>query len=409
MPLVRVEQSSCADGRTTLTLSQGEFTADRPDKVPLRWQVPVIAAVAGPEAGQTFEPVRSLIDGRGTLSLPGCGPVIVNAGQTGYYRTLYAPAAFAAAREHFARLPAIDQLGLMSDTWSLGLAGLQPASDVLDLVVATPLDADTQVWARVAGALETIDDYYKDDPARRQRFRAFAIPRLAPLMARVGWEARTGEPDTVAILRGKLIGTLAALGDQAVIAEARRRYQARDRVPDAVPTALRKTILGIVAVNADAADWHALRAAAHGEKSAQVKDQLYYLLASAQDPLLAQRALDLALSDEPGATNTAKMIYAVSNRFPELAFDFALANMAAVDERVDATSRSVYYPGLAGWSGNAAMIGKVKAYAEAHLDKGSRRAAETAMVNIRNRIKVRDEQLPVLDAWLLQHARAAAR
>ena len=69
------------------------------------------------------EPVSTLVDGKATLSVPGCGPVLVNAGQTGYYRTLYSQAQFDALKGDFAKLAPIDQLGLMGDTWALGMAG----------------------------------------------------------------------------------------------------------------------------------------------------------------------------------------------------------------------------------------------------------------------------------------------
>jgi aminopeptidase N len=403
VPLVQVESLRCEAGRSTLALRQGEFTVDRPDKAPLHWQVPVMAAVADGTGG-TRAVARTVLDGRGTLTLDGCGPVVVNAGQSGYYRTLYAPSAFAALRDGFATLPPIDQLGLMSDAWSLGLSGLQPAADILDLVQATPVDADTQVWSRVASMLESIDDYYKDDPARQQRFRAFAIPRLRPQLARLGWEARAGEPATEAILRENLIGALAGLDDPEVVAEAKRRYALRDSDPSALPAALRKTILGIVAVNATPAEWDAMRALARVEKTPMIKDKYYGMLAAAKDPALARRALALALTEEPGATNSPGMISTVSWRFPEMGFAFALEHMAQVDQLVDSTSRSSYYPGLASSSVDPAMIDKIRAYADAHLDKGSRRSAETAIASIRNRIKVRDEQLPAIDAWLARHA-----
>jgi aminopeptidase N len=404
VPLVHVDSASCSGGKTTVALSQGEFTVDRPDKQALHWNVPVIAMVNG------HAPVRTVLDGHANLTLEGCGAVVVNAGQSGYYRTLYSPAVFATLRQDFAALPPIDQLGLMSDTWALGFAGQQPSSDLLDLVMALPDDAEPQVWGRVASAFETIDDYYKDDAVRRAHFRAFALPKLQPQLARLGWNPRAGEPDGDAILRGQLIGSLAGLGDPAVIAEAKRRAaaaQAGDK--SAIPPALRRTVLGIVAVKATPAEWDALHAMARAEKTAQIKDQYYAMLASSEDQALAQRALDLALTDEPGATNTARMISIVSGHFPELAFDFALAHRDAVNERVDATSRSQYYPGLAGGSGKAETIEKVRAFAEAYLDKGSRRSAETAMASIRNRIKVRDEQLPAIDAWLAKHAKGGSR
>ena len=41
------------------------------------------------------------------------------------------------------------------------------------------------------------------------------------------------------------------------------------------------------------------------------------------------------MTDEPGATNTPEMIAGVAELHPELAFDFAMAHMAAINERVD--------------------------------------------------------------------------
>jgi aminopeptidase N len=75
--MIRVEQASCAGGKTTLTLSQGEFTKDRPDKATLSWRVPVIAQVVG-----NRDVARTLVEGgHAKLDVPGCGPVVVNAGQ----------------------------------------------------------------------------------------------------------------------------------------------------------------------------------------------------------------------------------------------------------------------------------------------------------------------------------------
>jgi aminopeptidase N len=171
-----------------------------------------------------------------------------------------------------------------------------------------------------------------------------------------------------------------------------------------VPAALRQTTLSVVAHYADAAIWEKLLAAARAETTPLVKDRLYGLLASSEDPALAQRALELALTSEPGATNTARMIATVAGNHPDMAFDFALAHLAAVDERVDSTSRSRYYPGLGGGSSDPAMIGKINAFAEAQLAPGSRRSARSAVAGIEYRIKVRKERLPAIDAWLAKNA-----
>jgi aminopeptidase N len=398
IPLITVDSATCAGGKTTLKLSQGEFTRDRPDKKPLSWRVPVIAQTLG------GAPARTLVSGgKATLDVPGCGPVVVNAGQSGYYRTLYGAEQFAALKDSFGKLQPIDQLGMLGDTWALGMVGQRPSSDFLDLVQATPVDADSQIWGDISGDLSSLDSYYQGDAARQAAFRQFAIARLAPVFARVGWEPKEGEADPVKILRMELIGTLGNLGDPAVLKEAQRRFDAQDKDPKAMPAALRRTILGVVARNADAATWDRLHAMAKSEKTPMVKDQLYTMLSISRDKALAQKALDLALTDEPGATNSASMIGAVSSQHPELAFDFAVAHKAEVDKKVDSSASSRYYPQLASRSLDPAMVGKVKAYAEKYLAAGSRRDADTAVANIEYRIKVKNERMPAIDAWLKAH------
>jgi aminopeptidase N len=170
-----------------------------------------------------------------------------------------------------------------------------------------------------------------------------------------------------------------------------------------MPAALRKTLLDIVAYHADAATWDILHAGALTETSSLIRDQMFNLLASTADAQLARRALDLALTKEPGETISAAMIGRVARDHPDLAFDFAIAHMNQVNDKVEASTRSRYYPRLADRSADPAMIVKVKAYASANLPAGSRRDAETAMANIADRIKVRRERLPAIDLWLAKN------
>jgi aminopeptidase N len=332
--------------------------------------------------------------------VPGCRAPVVNAGQSGYYRTLYPAAQQAQIRAEWPAFEPIDQLGLMDDTWALGLAGAAPVTDALELVARTPLEADPQVWGDIAGRLEHVDDLYRADPSRQAAWRRFAVSRLAPVFALVGWQPKAGEPTPTINLRARLIETLSALGDEATIAEARRRNTQQKSDPSLVPAELRQTILGVVARHADAATWDALRLSARAEKTPLVKDRLYALLSSAEDPALARRALDLALTDEPGATNSGAMIGAVSRLHPDLAFDFALANRAQVAKFVDAAYAPQFYPGLGASSLAPAMPAKLADYAQRYVPADARRAAESVIAAVRNRIGVATARLPEVDAWL---------
>jgi aminopeptidase N len=400
VPLIRVGEPSCTrNGSTVVPLTQEEFSRDHPDKKPLAWRVPVIAQIGG----KGKQAATLVSGGKGTITLPGCGAVIVNAGQSGYYRTLYAPKEFAQLAQSFASLAPIDQLGLLSDSFALGMAGLQPASSALDLVKAMPVGADPQVWSRAAGLFNSLHWRYEGDKARQHRLDAFAIARLAPLMAQTGWEAQSGEASAIANLREQLLETLSDLGDAKVIAEARRRYAAMDKDPAAVPGPLRKTVLSVVAQHADAATWDGLRTRAGAETNPLLRDRLYVLLGTAEDKALAERALQLALTDEPGLTNSASMISAVARRYPDMAVDFALANVGKINERVDASSRSRYFARLASGSSNPAMIDKLKGYAGANLAPTSRGDVDAAIAAIQDRIKTNAARLPEIDAWLKQN------
>ena len=216
--------------------------------------------------------------------------------------------------------------------------------------------------------------------------------------SRLGWSARPNESANDAVLREKLIDTLGLLRDPAIVAEVNRRFAANDPAITAGP--LRQTLLGIVASNADARTWERLRTMARDERNPLVRVQLYRLLGAARDRTLAQRALDLALTDEPGATNASQIVGAVAAVHPDLAFDFAIRNREQVETFVDASSRSRFVPSLGSGSYDPAMIAKLEQYAGRHMTPQSRAPADRAIASIRDRIRVREQRLPDITRWL---------
>jgi aminopeptidase N len=396
VPLIRVTSAQCVDGATRVALEQGEFSRDRPDKTPLRWRVPIIASAGG-------EPLRTLVSGgSATAQVAGCGPLVVNYGQTGYYRTLYTPALLGRLAQNYGSLRPVDQIGLLADQWSLGLAGYQPAGLALDLADAAPANANPALWSRIAGIIGTIHYYYKGDATHRALIERYAARKLVPVLHRLGWAPRADEPSNDAILRTTLIATLGEMGNREVVDEVARRFAANDASMNSGP--LRTTLLGVLAYNANAEQWERLHQLARAERNPLVKQELYGLLGSAKDPALAQRALDLALTDEPGATNGSRMIAAVAGDHPDMAFDYALAHLDQVDGLVDASSRSRYLPRLASGSSDPAMIDKLTRFASEHMTPQSRTPADQAIGAIRNRIQVREERLPDIGRWLEAHA-----
>jgi aminopeptidase N len=397
VPLIRIESATCRGGRTMLSLRQAEFTRDRPDKAPLRWRVPVIAAALD------GAPARTVVDGgTGDLAVPGCGAIVVNSGQTGYYRTLYTPDMLRGLVRAYGRLRPIDQIGLLADNWGLGLAGYESPAPALDMLDAAPAEAEPVLVQQNAAILSQIYRMYSGDAAHQAMVARYASAKLEPVLRRIGWQARPNEPAPNAVLRAALIGTLGNLGDPTVVAEANRLYAVGD--PLATSGALRTTILAVVARNVDASGWDRLHAQAKAERNPLVRAQLYRMLGAAEDPALAQRALDLALTDEPGPTTSPNIIGAVAGQHPDLAFDFALAHRERVESLVDASSRSRYLPGLAAGSSDSATIAKLEDFAARSMTPQSRRPADIAIAAIRDRVKVHQERLPDIGRWFEAHA-----
>ena len=127
---------------------------------------------------------------------------------------------------------------------------------------------------------------------------------------------------------------------------------------------------------------------------------MYGLLGDAKDENLAQMALELAISDEPGATTSAAIISSVSGEHPEMAVDFALSHQDAVLSLVDVASRSRYIARLATGSDDAAMPAKLENYAREYLTDESRNAVDQAIVAINTRIKSQPRVKQGVSAWL---------
>ena len=389
IPLVKVESAQCKGGSTMLALSQGEFSRDRKDKTPLKWNVPVMAQTIG------GAPQRLILNGTASVTLPGCGAYVINAGQTGYYRSLYPQANVQALVKGFTRLPSMDQIGLMADNFQLGLGGYQPIGLALDMVDAVPASASPAVLAEVPDYLDSAYLMLEGDKAAQARVATYASRKLGPVLASVGFDAKAGEGPQVPVLRSALVATMGGMGDKAVVAEAKRRFAE----PALLDGPLRNVWLRIIAQNADAATWEKLRAMANGAKSDLEKSTLFALLGAAKDEALARKALDLAMTDEPGKTTSAAIISAVGAEHPMLAVDYVLAHRAQYEALIDVSARSQAIARLGGGSADPAMVTKLDAYAGQYLTPESRKVVDRSISAIKTRIETRARLKPALVSW----------
>ena len=184
-----------------------------------------------------------------------------------------------------------------------------------------------------------------------------------------------------------------------MLAEAKRYLDLSFENPDAVSGPIRLSALSAFASTADADGWNMLRERAKAEKSPVAKSLYYTQLAGNQDPVLAQKALALALSDEAPVPVRSGIISSVGSEHPALAFDWAVKNQKQINAILEASSRSEFIVGLASSGSDPALAKRVTAYAAANIPASARAPARTAVNFITYRANRRAKMAPAIGIW----------
>ncbi|MDP1629865.1 MAG: M1 family metallopeptidase [Caulobacter sp.] len=389
VPLIKVASQGSA-----WSLTQRRFGVDAPSRRPLSWMTPVMADWPG--ARRSWRDLVSM-DRPARITGPRDAALLANAGQTGYFRTAYDDKAFSRLQARFGSLDAIDQLGLLYDSWAFGQEGVAPVARWLDLAASLPADANPVVWNQVSDVLGQIDRLYDGDRGQAA-YRARARALLAPVWTRVGWVAAPDEPATTILLRADLIKLLGQLDDATVVTEARARFNRMAVDPAALPASVREPGLVVVAMHADAATWERLHDMARTTTNGLEKQQLYGLLGETRDPALARRTLDLALGDEPPVTLRHGLLRGPSSNFTAMTWTYLKAHKTRAD--------ALFAPGtlvgslfrISGEWADSDIAAEALAMARSEGEVPQR--LKSSLSAAQYRARVRRERLGDIDAWV---------
>ncbi len=384
VPLVRVARTAAG-----VELTQSRFAADPATIAALpaqRWRLPLaMGPIGGPSPYVLLQ---------GTAGVTQAPPVLVDAGHMAYTRILYDADTLAALGARLGALPAADQIGLLFDTEALGLAGYSPEANFLQLAALLPAQANPIVWQRVLRKLMALDDRYRDSP-RRNAYRQFALGLLEPLAVQLGADAVVGEPANVTIVRGELREDLGRLGDSRVIANAHRLLDGGGGTAGE-----RRSALNIVAASAGSADFDALLARAAKSTDPLEKAHLFDALAGVQDPLLAKRMLEVALSDQVPAGMAASLIYSLGQTHPDLAWDVVAPRLDEEKLPLPRSERWYLAAFIAGGSAEPRRIADLEAYEARKVPPEARKPFLAAVASIRDNQRIAQQVLPQIDAWI---------
>ena len=403
-PLLTATGGSCRpDGHGDVAIAQRRFAMDDSARTNERWSVPVVARhVGGGDA------VRTLLEpnGANTVTLA-CGAYLVNAGQSGFFRVKYDDSNFGLLTQRFSELESVDQLGLLLDYYAFGRSGDASFSNYLDLVDVIPADADPVIVMDTAASMSAFASYTHDRPSA-EAVRAYGRRVLGPYFQRVGWAPRLGDDANLTNMRATLITTLGSLGDEAVIAEARRRVRAAQTDPSALPAAIRNAARTVYAANATEEDFNALLTQARAETEFVEQRRLWLLLASVENEALAQRMLQMALGDDIPRQIRPQVIASVASNHPRMGWDFLVANRPAIEAILDPLQRLEFPTNIAAISSDPAMVDELGRYAQNFPEGSARDSVAAAQAQIRIRAETIRERMPAVEAWIAAHQRSPA-
>jgi aminopeptidase N len=383
-----------------ISLSQERFTINFPNAPALEWKIPLTYFIVGENKIES----RLMTGKIDNLPNTTADRVIkLNANGAGNYRVQYDGPSWKALLGALRKLNLEDRVNLLSDSWALVQANRADVSLYLELIDKLPPGHELAERDQIVNSFDYINRLLLGDPVR-EKFQAYARSILRPAFNELGWEPKKNESARDALLRASLIVALADLNDQEIIAGCKQRFEKFVVDPASLAPDLRASVCFVVGQNADEATWNKLHELGLKTTSIEEKQNYYDALAAARDPKLAGKALQISLSDELPTSRALHLIGKVarSSGRPDLAWDFAKANMKALLEKTDAIGANTFAPSLFFFFSEKARADELKAYAKSNLPATSAKEVAKAVDEIEFRAEFKQRLVPQLNNWIGQ-------
>jgi aminopeptidase N len=370
-PIVKVKRNG-----ENISLSQERFTIHFPNAPALQWKIPLTHFLVGDD-----RPQSRLMTGKtdNLTAIPPGRVFKLNAEGNGNYRVQYDQASWTLLMGVLPKLSVSDRVNLLGDVWALVQSSRLSLPAYLGLIGKLPSKPELAERDQIINTFDYINRLLVGDPAR-EKFQTRARGVLRSTFDQVGWEPRGNETPPDALLRASLIQALGDLDDGEIVADCRERFQKYVVAPASLAPDLRAPVFWVVGHYADEATWNALHELGLRTTSIEEKQNYYDALAAARDPDLIARTLPISLTDELPTSRALHLVGKVArySDHPELAWEFAQANMKALLAKADAAAVNSYAPSLFTFFSESARAVELKAYAKTHLPSTPANSKEVA-------------------------------
>ncbi|HEV3088490.1 MAG TPA: M1 family metallopeptidase, partial [Candidatus Elarobacter sp.] len=401
-PVVSVRASCDAAGNRTIALAQRRFVYEGNDPAHPRWQIPLVV-----RSGANGAPKRVLLarDGQTTRAGRCDQPLSVNAGDVGFYRVAYDDATFARNRASFRALPDADKIALLDDQWALAEANQAPLGSYLALVSSMGDDLDARAWEQIVASLAAIEIDERGTPGH-DAFVGYARSVIRPLVAALGWDARANDSPATQKVRHDAIEELGGWSEPAVVAEARRRFDAFVANRSSLAPDDQGAVLTVVAKNADQAAFDRLHAIAKSSREEGEVRRYYGALTAVRDPKLAAQALDILMSSElppqvAGARN--RIVLEMIPENPQLVWGFYQSHSAELLASRSEFERAISMADVPAKFWQAAPLDQLESYVKAHVPPNAGTYVARGMERARFSLALKGRLVPAADAYVAAH------
>jgi len=392
-PVVKVKRGE--GGKVSLT--QEPFTINFKNAPPLEWKIPLTYSVIGEAPGTLL--MTGKIDS--LQNIPADRAFKLNVNGAGNYRVEYDEQSWNLLLRTLPQMGLEDRVNLLSDAWALVQANRASVSRYFGLVDKLPSSTELAEREQIINVLDFINRLLIGRP-EREKFQAYARSILRQTFDALGWDPKDGEPATAGNLRASLITALGDLNDQKIVVGCRERFKKYLTNPQSLQPDLRPPILAVVGHYADEATWNQLHELGLKTTSTEEKQNYYDALAGAIDSTLVKKTLPIALTDELPTSRAVFLVSKVAREsdHPDIAWDFAKANMKALLAKTDALGANRYAPSLFTFFSDDSRADELKAYAKANLPAESATEVAKAVDEIQFRSEFKKRLASQLSAWL---------
>jgi aminopeptidase N len=392
-PVVNVKRE--ADGK--IQLSQERFTVNFKNAPPLLWQIPLTYSVIGGTSATLL-----MTDKTASLeNIPADRALKLNVNGAGNYRVEYDEPSWQLLLKALPKLGVEDRVNLMSDAWALVQAGRAPVSLYLGLVEKLPASTDLAEREQIVNVLDFVNGLLVGS-SEREKFQQYARSLLRPTFETLGWEPKAGESPNAGRLRGSLISALGDLNDPEIIAGVREHFDKYLEDPASLPPDLRGPVLAVIGRYGDEKTWNKLHELGLKTTSSAAKQNYYDALACAINPKLVKKTLAIALTDELPTSRATFLVSRVArdSGHPDIAWEFAKANMKALLAKVDAAGANRYAPSLFSFFSDESRADELKSFAKKSLPQTTAPQVAKAVDEIQYRAEFKKRLATQLNAWI---------